>query len=123
MPNIECFTIFSKTSKSNMAAKFNSNLKKCLQGDFWGFWYLESRHTQVSFLKKSAFCNFFPGSLYIFSNALGLSRNCFVTGRRREGGRGRGPSKINVFAITYLCKFSFQTCEKQSLITLQKTII
>ena len=54
---------FSKTSKSNMAAKFNSNLKKCLQGDFWGFWYLKSRHAQVSFLKKSAFCNFFPGHI------------------------------------------------------------
>ena len=47
-------------------------LKKCTRGIFWASSEFVWGDVQVSFLKKSAFCNFIPGSCVFFTNALAL---------------------------------------------------
>ena len=49
------------------------NLKKCTRGIFGASSEFVWGDVQVSFLKKSAFCNFIPGSCVFFTNALALS--------------------------------------------------
>ena len=48
------------------------NLKKCTRGIFGASSEFVWGDVQVSFLKKSAFCNFIPGSCVFFTNALVL---------------------------------------------------
>ena len=48
------------------------NLKKCTRGIFGASSEFVWGDVQVSFLKKSAFCNCIPGSCVFFTNALAL---------------------------------------------------
>ena len=49
-------------------------LKKCTKGIFGASSEFVWGDVQVSFLKKSAFCNFIPGSCVFFTNALALNK-------------------------------------------------
>ena len=60
-----------------------------------------------SFLMRSIFLEGISSKLGLhFKLPPESSRNCFVTGRRRRG--PRGPSKINVFAITWIRFMGFR---------------
>ena len=58
-------------------------LKKCTRGIFGASSEFVWGDVQVSFLKKSAFCNFIPGSCVFFNNALALSGVCAKTAGNR----------------------------------------
>ena len=61
------------------------NLKKCTRGIFGASSEFVWGDVQVSFLKKSAFCNFIPGSCVFFTNALALKvyRSFTVLGQNK----------------------------------------
>ena len=54
------------------------NLKKCTRGIFGASSEFVWGDVHVSFLKKSAFCNFIPGSCVFYTNALALNEFCHV---------------------------------------------
>ena len=57
-------------------------LKKMHKGDFLASSELVWGDVQVSFLKKTAFCNFIPGSCVFFTNALALLVDQICTRRK-----------------------------------------
>ena len=84
------------------------NLKKCTRGIFGASSEFVWGDVQVSFLKKSAFCNFIPGSCVFFTNALALEAVdwciCF-TRKIQHGGdwqrsRPQDPKNVHAFLMT-----------------------